>query len=74
MFLNDLFYFITRVKLNAYPDDQQLYSSDGDHLALYNRLHDELSVAVDWFKHKGLMPMHSWQIPANDSLYYYSTR
>ena len=26
VFLNDLSYFITRVKLNAYADDQQLYS------------------------------------------------
>ena len=42
VFLNDLSYFITRVKLNAYADDQQLYSSDSDHVALYNKLNDEL--------------------------------
>ena len=40
VFLNDLSYFITRVKLNAYADDQQLYSSDSDHVALYNKLND----------------------------------
>ncbi len=55
VFLNDLSYFITRVKLNAYADDQQLYSSDSDHVALYNKLIDELCIAVDWFKHNGLM-------------------
>ena len=26
IFLNDIFYFTTKVKLNAYADDQQLYS------------------------------------------------
>ena len=55
VFLNDLSYLITRVKLNAYADDQQLYSSDSDHVALYNKLNDELCIAVDWFKHNGLM-------------------
>ena len=55
VFLNDLSYFITRVKLNAYADDQQVYSSDSDHVALYNKLNDELCIAVDWFKHSGLM-------------------
>ena len=53
VFLNDLSYFITRVKFNA--DDQQLYSSGNDHEALYNKLNDELCIAVDWFKHNGLM-------------------
>ena len=33
--------------LNAYADNQQLYSSDVDHLALYNRMNSELSIAVD---------------------------
>ena len=55
IFLNDIFYFITKVKLNAYADDQQLYSSDADHLALYNRMNSELSIAVDWFRNNGLM-------------------
>ena len=55
IFLNDLFYFITKVKLNAYADDQQLHSSDTDHLALYNRMNSELSVAANWFRQNGLM-------------------
>lgn len=46
---------ITGVKINAYGDDQQLYSSDSDHVALYNKLNDELYIAVYWFKHNGLM-------------------
>jgi len=44
-----------RYKLNAYADDQQLYSPDSDHVALYNTLNYELCIAVDWFKHNGLM-------------------
>ena len=55
VFLNDLYYFITRVKLNAYTDDQKLSSSDSGHVALYNKFNDELCIAVDWFKHNGLM-------------------
>ena len=47
--------FITRVKFNAYADDQQLYSSDSDHVAPYNKLNDELCIAVDSFTHNGLM-------------------
>ena len=41
--------------LNAYADDQQLYYSDTDHSALLTQLNNELSIAVDWFKHNGLM-------------------
>ena len=55
VFFNDLSYFITRVNFNAYADDQQLYSSDSDHVALYNKLNDKLCIAVEWFKHDGLM-------------------
>ena len=55
IFLNDLFYFVTKVKINAYADDQQLYSSDTDHLALHYRLNSELTVAVNWFNQNGLM-------------------
>ena len=51
-----------RVYLNAYAGDQQLYSSDSDHVhvGLYNQLNDELSIAVDWFKH-----MDVWAILKN---------
>ena len=54
IFINDIFLFIS-ISLNAYADDQQLYSSDLDHELLYNRINNELSIAVDWFKHNGLM-------------------
>lgn len=60
VFLNDLSYFITRVKLNAYADDQQLYSSDSDHVALYNKLNDEL--VLQW---SGLNIMDLWPILKN---------
>ena len=42
VFLNDLSYFILRVSLNAYADDQQLYGADSDHEALYARLDHDL--------------------------------
>ena len=54
-FLNDLAHFIIGAHLNAYTDDQQLYYSDTDHLALLTHLNNEFSIAVDWFKHNGLM-------------------
>ncbi|PFX20783.1 E3 ubiquitin-protein ligase DZIP3 [Stylophora pistillata] len=38
------------VKLNAYPDDQQLYSLDRDHFALYDRMNSELWIAVNGFR------------------------
>ena len=46
IFLNDLFYVIKHVKLNAYADDQQLYSSGTDHVALNERLNSELSLLI----------------------------
>ena len=55
IFMNDLCYFIKRVKLNAYADDQHLYDSDIDHIALYSRLDSEPQVTVKWFKVNGLM-------------------
>jgi len=36
-------------------DDQQLFSSDTDHVALNKRLRSELSVAVNWFRDNDLM-------------------
>ena len=51
VFLDDLAEFITGAYPNAYPDDQQLYYSDTNHLALRTQLNNELSIAVDWFKH-----------------------
>ena len=53
VFLNDLAHFVIGAHLNAYADDQKLYYSDTDHLALLTQLNNELSVAVDWLKHNG---------------------
>ena len=55
VFLNDLAQFITGAHPNAYPDDQQRHYSDTNHLALRTQLNNELSIAVDWFKHNGLI-------------------
>ena len=55
VFLNDLSYFISRVSLNAYADDQQLYGTDSDHEALYASLDHELREASQWFRMNDLM-------------------
>ena len=55
VFLNDLSYFISRVSLNAYADDQQVYGADSDHEALYASLDHELREASQWFRMNGLM-------------------
>ena len=55
IFLNDLLYFISRVNLNAYADDQQLYDTGNDHPALYASLDQELREAIQWFRKNGLM-------------------
>lgn len=40
------FYFVNRVQLNAYADEQQIYISVTDHVALYERMNGELAVSV----------------------------
>ena len=45
IFVNDLFYHITGVKLHAYADDEQLYDSDTDPKLLDRRLMHQLNVA-----------------------------
>ena len=42
VFLNDLAHFVIGAHLNAYADDQKLYYSDTDHLALLTQLNNEL--------------------------------
>ena len=48
-------YFITKAHLNTYADDRQLYYSGNNHSTLRTQLNNELYIAVDWFKHNGLM-------------------
>lgn len=55
IFLNELSYFISRVSLNVYADDQQLYGADSDHAALYASLDHELSEVIKLFTKNGLM-------------------
>lgn len=35
IFINDLFYFVRRARLNVYADDQQIYHSDKDPMTLH---------------------------------------
>ena len=45
IFVNDLFYHITEVKLHAYADDEQLYDSDTDPKLFDRRLMHQLNIA-----------------------------
>ena len=55
IFLNDLFYHINTIKLNAYADDEQLYDSDKDPVALEKHLKDGVNVANTWYKDNGMI-------------------
>ena len=46
--INDLFYHIKQANLNAYADDQQLYSFDKDLETLNTRLEHKLEIADSW--------------------------
>ena len=51
-FLKYLLLFITtcRVKLNAYANEQQIFSLGKNHEELYHLLNNEWCVVVDWFR------------------------
>ena len=52
VYISDLFYHIKQANLNAYADDQQLYTPDNDLEALSTRLEHELEIAnscCNWF-------------------------
>ena len=55
VFINDLFYHIKSVKLNAYVDDEQLYDSDIDPAELEKRLLRELNTANMWYNNNGMI-------------------
>ena len=49
IFINEMFYQIKMVKLNAYADDEQLYYSDKDPIALEKRMLNDVNVANTWY-------------------------
>ena len=53
--INDLFYHIKWANLNAYADDEQLYSSDKDLETLNTRLEHELGIANNWYERNGMI-------------------
>ena len=55
IFLNDLFYVIIEVKLHAYADDEQLYDSDSDPIALDQRMQREVRKANTWYTENGMI-------------------
>ena len=52
--INDLFYHIKQANLNAYADDEQLYSSDKD-LELNTRLEHELGIGNSWYERNDMI-------------------
>lgn len=52
---NDLFYHIKQANLNAYADDEQMYSSDKDLETLNTRLGHELGIANSWYERNGMI-------------------
>ena len=49
VFMNDLFYFLKGVCINAYADDKKIYASDKDPVKLEIRLQCQLLEANHWF-------------------------
>ena len=55
IFINDLFYHITEVKLQAYADDEQSYDSDTDPKLLDWRHMHQLNIANEWYRSNGML-------------------
>ena len=53
IFINDLFYHIKDVKLHAYADDEQLYDSDTDPVALDRRIMYNIGITNKWYMKNG---------------------
>ena len=53
--INDLFYHINQANLNAYADDEQLYSSDKALETLNTRLEQEIGIANSWYERNGMI-------------------
>ena len=54
IFINDLFYRITEVKLHAYADDEQSYDSYTDPKLFHRRLMHQLNIGNEWYKSNGM--------------------
>ena len=55
IFISDLFYHITEVKLHAYADDEQLYDSYTDPKLLDRRLMHQPNIANEWYRSNGML-------------------
>lgn len=55
VFINDLFFHIKPVRLNAYADDEQLYDSDIDPAELDKHIVNELNTANVWYTDNGMI-------------------
>ena len=55
VFMNDLFYLLKGVCINAYADDEQIYASDKDPVKLEMKLQCQLLEADQWFGMNGMI-------------------
>lgn len=55
VFMNDLFYFLKGVCINAYADEENIYASDKDPVKLEIRLQCQLLEANQWFGTNGMI-------------------
>ena len=53
--MNDLFYFLKEVRINAYANDEQIYTSDKDPVKLEIKLQCQLLEADQWFGMNGMI-------------------
>ena len=50
VFMNDMFYFVTDVRIASYADDTTLYHTDKNLTELLKQLEKETNVLLDWFR------------------------
>jgi len=53
--INDIFLFCRDVKLNAYADNSQIYSSDSDPVALDRHMRNAVETAKWWYRPNGML-------------------
>ena len=55
IFINDLFFYVKKAKLNAYADDNQVYYSHVDPAALEACVSHEVCVANQWYRENEML-------------------
>ena len=59
IFINDIFLFCGDVNLNGSADDQQIYLSDSDPVALDGRMRNAVETANWWYRQNAMLANES---------------